>query len=172
MFCDYGWDCNWGSSIDIYEDNSFVQSITVNGTFGTLDTHCPSPGTQLVEWYFNFGTETINVEFDAEYSSGAYIGFGYFAGYGTINVNGVVYSDGDIIFSDLLPGTDCDDLDGTINASATEIWYDGIDQNCDGLSDYDQDGDGEDSSQHGGNDCDDTDAALGSILLDPDCDGI
>ena len=29
-----------------------------------------------------------------------------------------------------------------------------------------------DSNQHGGDDCDDTDAALGSILLDSDCDGV
>ena len=31
--------------------------------------------------------------------------------------------------------------------------------------------DGVDSNQHGGGDCDDTDASLGSILLDGDCDG-
>lgn len=47
-----------------------------------------------------------------------------------------------------------------------------MEQNCDGLSDYDQDGNGVDSNQHGGDDCDDTDAALGSILLDSDCNGV
>ena len=50
--------------------------------------------------------------------------------------------------------------------------YDGIDQNCDGLNDYDQDGDGFDSSLHGGDDCDDTDVSLGSNTLDTNCDGI
>ena len=56
----------------------------------------------------------------------------------------------------VLPLTDCDDGDSSIKPGATEIWYDGIDQNCDGQSDYDQDGDGYDSESFGGNDCDDT----------------
>ena len=38
--------------------------------------------------------------------------------------------------------SDCNDNDPAVNVSATEIWYDGVDQNCDGWSDYDQDGDG------------------------------
>ena len=49
-------------------------------------------------------------------------------------------------------GTDCDDEDGTINTTAEEIWYDGVDQNCDALSDYDQDGDGSDSDAYAGTD--------------------
>ena len=39
-------------------------------------------------------------------------------------------------------GTDCNDLDTSIRPGAEEIWYDGIDQNCDNANDFDQDGDG------------------------------
>ena len=45
--------------------------------------------------------------------------------------------------SDQHGGTDCNDEDASINTSADEIWYDGIDQ-IDELSDYDQDEDGHD----------------------------
>jgi len=51
---------------------------------------------------------------------------------------------------------DCDDLDAAVSPGATESWYDGVDQDCDGASDYDADGDGYDSDAHGGDDCDDT----------------
>ncbi len=54
-------------------------------------------------------------------------------------------------------GHDCDDSDGDVNPAATESWYDGIDSDCDGANDYDADGDGETSSDHGGDDCDDAD---------------
>src|SRR5204862_8290463 len=70
-------------------------------------------------------------------------------------------------------GSDCDDRDASINPKAEEVWYDGVDQNCDG-NDLDQDSDGVDVTS----DCDDqdpnrypgaTDAPDG---VDQDCDGI
>jgi len=50
---------------------------------------------------------------------------------------------------------DCDDSDPDVHPGAEEIWYDGIDQNCDG-NDEDQDGDGFELDE----DCDDTDASI------------
>ena len=40
-------------------------------------------------------------------------------------------------------GPDCNDLTVAVYYGAAETWYDGVDQNCDGFSDYDQDGDGQ-----------------------------
>ena len=41
-----------------------------------------------------------------------------------------------------LPGMDCDDLESSINPGEVDEWYDGVDTNCDGRDDYDQDADG------------------------------
>ncbi len=60
---------------------------------------------------------------------------------------------------------DCDDTDATVNPEATETWYDGVDQDCDGANDFDQDDDGFEVDfytdangvliSHGGLDCND-----------------
>ena len=66
-----------------------------------------------------------------------------------------------------------------INSQATETYYDGIDQDCDGLSDFDQDGDGDDSADYGGSDCNDSNAEINSYAvelandgIDQNCDGL
>ncbi len=74
---------------------------------------------------------------------------------------------------------DCDDTDATAFPGAGDSWYDGVDSNCDGANDYDQDGDGQSSIAGGGLDCDDTDPAIkrGAVEvcdngIDNDCDGL
>ena len=72
---------------------------------------------------------------------------------------------------------DCDDLDAQVHPGAEETPYDGVDADCDGGSDYDADGDGQDAQDYGGTDCDDQDALIHSGAeercngLDDDCDG-
>jgi len=73
---------------------------------------------------------------------------------------------------------DCDDQDPQSYPGAEEVFYDGVDQACDGGDDYDQDGDGFASDLHGGEDCDDERADVHPEAdevwydgTDADCDG-
>ncbi|MEC8423052.1 MAG: putative metal-binding motif-containing protein, partial [Myxococcota bacterium] len=88
-----------------------------------------------------------------------------------------VDADGDIWRA----GDDCDDTDPTVNPGATETWYDGIDQDCRGDSDWDADSDGFDAAWRPdgtGRDCDDERADVNPGAtenwyddIDDDCDG-
>jgi len=51
---------------------------------------------------------------------------------------------------------DCVPDDATVYPGAAEVWYDGVDQDCLGDSDYDQDHDGFLAAEIGGDDCLDT----------------
>ncbi len=68
--------------------------------------------------------------------------------------------------------TDCDDTDPASYPGAPEVWYDGTDQDCDELSDYDQDYDGYDSEDYGGEDCDDEDATVNPLAVETYYDGV
>jgi hypothetical protein len=73
-------------------------------------------------------------------------------------------------------GDDCNDRDASIYPGAAEVWYDDIDQNCDGQDDWDADRDGFQAVPRGG-DCDDADPGINPGRReevdgrDEDCDG-
>lgn len=83
-------------------------------------------------------------------------------------------------------GVDCDPDDGTIHPRADEIWYDGVDQNCDGANDFDADNDGYVAAEYEaqqlesvpeadrlpGGDCCDSNDNVSPIQPDPSYDGV
>ncbi|MSP55708.1 MAG: hypothetical protein EXR69_08925 [Myxococcales bacterium] len=97
-------------------------------------------------------------------------------GYGDPSLGGAASCDGTATRT-TRDGTDCDDALATVNPAATEIWYDGVDRDCDAGSDYDQDADGHEVDVYGGDDCDDVDpdvspseAEVWYDGVDRDCD--
>ena len=83
----------------------------------------------------------------------------------------VTDEDGDGVDGIVHGGTDCDDTDPDVFPGAVEIWYDGIDQDCDG-NDQDQDQDGYDAEEVDGDDCDDEDPDVNPGVSDPFADGV
>ena len=74
---------------------------------------------------------------------------------------------------------DCNDADYTSYPGAVDTWYDGVDSDCAGDDDYDQDLDGYQHDGYGGTDCDDTSADVNPDAMetwydgvDADCDGL
>ncbi len=82
-------------------------------------------------------------------------------------------------------GTDCNDDNPNIYPGALDEWYDGIDSNCDGNDDFDQDGDGfqtivwNDDPANNGGDCQDSNPTMYPGApdqwydgIDSNCDGV
>lgn len=84
----------------------------------------------------------------------------------------VADADGDGFDSYAAGGEDCDDSDNHSYPGATEIWYDGQDEDCSGDSDYDKDGDGWESAEYGGEDCEDADEDIFPGASDTWYDGV
>ena len=71
---------------------------------------------------------------------------------------------------------DCNNLDTSVYPNATDIWYDGIDSNCDGANDFDKDGDGYiySTTIDTTTDCNDEDPSISGYIIgyeDLDVDG-
>ena len=82
---------------------------------------------------------------------------------------------GDDIDADGFPGgdgPDCNDEDPSVHPEAYDPYYDGVDQDCDGESDYDADRDGHDHVAWGGTDCNDDDPAIHPGIIEVYYDGI
>ena len=67
---------------------------------------------------------------------------------------------------------DCDDTSSAVHPDASDPWYDGVDSDCAGDNDYDQDGDGYTSLTYGGDDCDDADPSAYPGAPDEPYDGV
>ncbi len=148
----------------------------------TLDYRASRGGTELYA-----GSATLPGD---DLAGGVFLGFVFDAGVDELEIStgssGDSFGIDDLILSALglddadgdgytESSGDCDDEDATVSPDAEEIWYDGVDQDCDGGSDYDSDGDGFDSDI----DCDDGDSSVNPDAeetwydgVDQDCDGL
>ena len=90
-------------------------------------------------------------------------------GYGNVDISVFTCSAPEGYIDD---STDCDDTNPDQNPGMEEVWYDGVDGDCDGESDFDQDGDSFEVDTHGGLDCDDENPDVNPTVLDEWYDGI
>jgi hypothetical protein len=168
--------CTWISDLDIEKARSRADD---DGDGHSKAEDCDDSNPNIYPnaedaWYDGIDTDCLNNnDFDADedgYVADQYIGF---------------VTNGDPS-TGLLPGGDCDDADPMSYPFADDVWYDGIDSDCNGRNDYDQDNDGyevtsfvalnadgeEETFEHTGDDCDDLQAEIHPNALDTWYDGI
>ena len=173
LFDSYGDGWN-GNALEVYEDgvltdtiaNQNLDGVSFNGGTGEYNyvTFCPDPATQALEFYFADGSFNTEVSFEMFDSAGALLLTGAGSGSFDLIVNGVTFTDGDLIYTGSVPqGNDCDDSDPTVSledndgdgvsacaadcddndplnaGTFIEDCYDGQDNDCDGLADTDDD---------------------------------
>jgi len=178
------WTVMRGDTLRVYGESAGSASaeIFVDGTSaGTFGGTAAGPGSLLAE-VSGLGSGDHLIEVVGVSGTGLYLDFlETDSGSDPIDLDpevAVSDADGDGYDDESLGGEDCDDLDATVNPAATETWYDGVDQNCDGRNDYDRDGDGYTSSSYGGTDCNDGNPAVRPGVsetwydgIDQNCDG-
>jgi predicted outer membrane repeat protein len=150
----YDWgDSSWLSYADNQNTDPMVRFLSCDGDW-TSDDVAPSTGSPLID----MGTST-----DDDGSTGDIGAYGgEWGALLDVDGDGWTYWDGD-----------CHDGRADAFPGASEVWYDGIDQDCDGRDD-DRDGDGFVAAD----DCNDTDDAVNPAEAevwydgtDQDCDG-
>ena len=154
-----GWN---GNALDVFEDGVSVGSITLTSGSYAEGEYCPASSTQSVEFYFSDGSWNSEFSYEMFDSSGTSVMVGQGSGTLDVIVNGVTYTDGDLIYTAEVPqGNDCDDSDPNINledndgdgvsacasdcddndplnaGSFAEDCFDGQDNDCDGEVDCD-----------------------------------
>ncbi len=127
-------DCAGDNDFDADADG-FVPTAYVDQAEGLPGGDCDdtvptvNPGA-LDDWYDGVDADCSGND-DYDQDADGYVSDDY-EGLATSYVEG----------SGALPGNDCDDLLDSVNPDASDEWYDGVDTDCGGEDDYDQDGDG------------------------------
>ncbi len=124
--------CTWISNKDV-EDRLSVVDDDGDGFAAAKDCNdadaAVNPGA--VEAYYDGIDQDCAADDDYDADKDGFVADTYL-GLTTGGVNG----------SGALPGGDCNDADGAISPDATEVFHDGVDQDCAADDDYDQDVDG------------------------------
>ena len=136
-------DCAGDDDFDLdadgYVEDAFVGTVTlgVSGSGGLPGGDCndadPAAHPSAEDaWYDGVDTD-CGGEDDFDVDGDGFASLEHAASYiATVNAEG----------TGSLPATDCADEDEEIHPGTVEVWYDGVDADCDGQSDYDVDGDG------------------------------
>ncbi len=157
-------DCD-GVDLDDVDGDGYVGPDGY-GTGYDCDDSDPAINPGAIESWYDGIDQDCAQDDDFDQDRDGYVPSGYL-GFVTTGVSG----------TGGLPDGDCDDTDWDINPAATEVAYDGIDQDCDGADLDDVDGDGFSAAVAGGTDCDDTEASTypgaseSADGVDQDCDG-
>ena len=164
--------CAEGTSVDfVYTEGSYTSENTysITDAAGNVVAEGTPAAGSLYSESFNGGTDCDD--------DNAGIGTGDLDGDGYDSCNVDNPNDCDDTNPAINPSVDadgdgfsvcaeCNDGNADIHPNAVEVFYDGVDQDCDGLSDYDADGDGYDAMEYddgtgnmvtysSGTDCDD-----------------